>query len=102
MNLPFTIITGKSTQRPIPSNLNAGKLFLPYDVVPNGVLRKHEIWYSDGKTWTLILEQLVAENVEYIYTLNGNNFTNVEQVLNYLLGNTPPLSRDIERYANLR
>ena len=88
MNPPFTIITGKSTERPIPSNLNAGKLFIPYDVAPyaNG-LKKPEVWLSDGRSWTLVLEQLTAENVYYDYNVSPLNFTNVEDALNWIMAN---------------
>lgn len=100
--MEFQILVDKSTNRPVASNLNAGFLFIPYDVGFPGALQKPEIWLSDGRSWRLVLAQMLAKNVGYSYNLNGNVFTNVEQVLNYLLANTPPLSRDIERYANIR
>lgn len=85
--MEFQILVDKSTNRPVASNLNAGLLFIPYDVGFPGALQKPEIWLSDGRSWRVVLAQMLAKNVGYSYTINGNTFTNVDEALTYILQN---------------
>jgi hypothetical protein len=85
----FKIIRAKAEERPIPSNLNKGCLFIPTNVGTfSGYIHKPEVYYSDGVKWYLILEQLLAENIEYLYNIAPLSFTNVEEALNWLIANS--------------